>query len=141
MLRLILLITLCSGIYSHNASAQNIEPNGELTRYMVQIDFQKAYISGIYILREQDDGIICSIVNEFGVSALTLAYDATKCKVNILGIIKQLDKFYIRKVLKADFKRIIPELCGFDSPRDYKYTNPRRNITYAFTVFKQAPDA
>lgn len=108
---------------------------------MVQIDFPKAYLSGVYILREQGDEVFCSIVNEFGVSALTLKYDREKNRVRISNIIKQMDRFFIRKVLKADFKRIIPEMCGFDEPKDYKYINPRIEITYTFTALGQAPDA
>lgn len=79
MRRFLLLISiLCITLLAAPAvRAQNTFPatEGERVRYSVQIDFGKAYLSGIGIMACVDGEVIGSVFNEFGVSALSFSYN------------------------------------------------------------------
>lgn len=99
-------------------------------RYTVQIDIRKAYISGICIIHEEEEVVTASIMNEFGVSALTYKYNKTSGKVKILNIFKPMNKWYIKRVLKKDLKKITQEMPLQDP---LTYENRKYNIIYQFT--------
>lgn len=101
-------------------------------RYSVQIEIKNAYISGLCIMRAAEETITSSIVNEFGVSALTFSYDIRKEKVKIISIMKQMDRFHIRKVLKSDLRKIMRELQTVSESECYDYSNKRIDIQYSF---------
>ena len=99
-------------------------------RYAVQIDFKKAYISGVCIMHQEEAVTTASIMNEFGVSALTYRYDSKTGKVRIISIIKQLDKWYIRRILKKDLRAIMQSMPTDDS---LNYENKKYHIIYNYT--------
>ena len=69
---------------ARSASAQeNLFPraDGDRARYDVQIDFEKAYLSGVCLMLQEGGIIKASVVNEFGASALDFSYDLEKKKV------------------------------------------------------------
>ena len=102
--------------------------NGDRARYNVQMDFKKAYISGICIMLMEDDIIKASVVNEFGVSALDVTYNPAKQKVKILKVMGNMNKWYIKKVLKKDLKQVMTNLpLGNNTYEDTKYS-----IKYTF---------
>lgn len=109
------------------ASLQQVSAND---RYTVQIDIRKAYISGICIIHEEEEVVTASIMNEFGVSALTYKYYKTSGKVKILNIFKPMNKWYIKRVLKKDLKKIMQEMPLQDP---LTYENRKYNIIYQFT--------
>ena len=116
------------------ARAQNTFPatEGEKVRYSVQIDFGKAYLSGIGIMAYVDGEVLGSVFNEFGVSALSFSYNPQKDKVKILSIIGKLNKWYIRGVVKKDMKKVIAVLKEGGTT----YTNQKDHITYTFQQLK-----
>ena len=116
------------------ARAQNTFPatEGEKVRYSVQIDFGKAYLSGIGIMAYVDGEVLGSVFNEFGVSALSFSYNPQKDKVKILSIIGKLNKWYIRSVVKKDMKKVIAVLKEGGTT----YTNQKYHITYTFQQLK-----
>lgn len=112
------------------ACAQGSFPTeeGEKARYSVQIDFGKAYLSGIGILACIDGEVLGSVFNEFGVSALSFSYNPQKDKVKIISVIDKLNRWYIRRVIKRDMKKVIGVLKEGGST----YTNQKYHITYTF---------
>lgn len=109
------------------------------TKYAVQIDIDEAYISGICIIKEDGSTATASIVNEFGVSLMTLKYDISTEKVKILETVKQLRNPMMKRTLKKDFKIILTEYtsCGNDTkPEHLKHVNARHGITYDLTFLK-----
>jgi hypothetical protein len=132
MRRFLLLISiLCITLLAAPAvRAQNTFPatEGERMRYSVQIDFGKAYLSGIGIMACVDGEVLGSVFNEFGVSALSFSYNPQKDKVKILSIIGKLNKWYIRRVIKKDMKKVIAVLKEGGTT----YTNQKYHITYTF---------
>lgn len=127
----ILSITLFAAPAAH---AQNTFPakEGEKVRYSVQIDFGKAYLSGIGIMAYVDGEVLGSVFNEFGVSALSFSYNPQKDKVKLLSIIGKLNKWYIRRVIRKDMKKVIAVLKEGGTT----YTNQKYHITYTFQQLK-----
>lgn len=105
------------------------EEEGEKCRYAVQIDFKKAYISGIGILMMQDGIINGTVFNEFGVSALSFTYNPEKEKVKLQHVFSKLNKWYIKKVLKRDLVQLIKQLQNDQTT----YRDERFDITYNFS--------
>lgn len=114
-------------LFALSVSLMQVSANN---RYTVQIDIRKAYISGVCIMHEEEDMITASIMNEFGVSALTYRYDTKTGKVRILDILKKMDKWYIKRILKKDLKAIMHEM-PVQEPLTYE--NQKYNIIYHFT--------
>jgi len=109
---------------------------GSHSKYNVQIDFKKAYISGICIMLDEDDMVKASIVNEFGVSALDFTYNKQKKKVKIISVMSKLDHWYIRRVLKADLKNVMVLLPqGINTYNDEKF-----NIRYTFNPINETEE-
>lgn len=101
---------------------------GERARYSVQIDVKKAYISGICGMLFEDGKLKASVVNEFGLSAMDFEYNPQKDKVKIIYIIKKLDHWYIKRVLKRDLRILLHNL----EQGIYKHENVKYEITYTF---------
>ena len=109
--------------------AQSLPSNeGERARYSVQIDIKKAYISGICGMLFEDGKLKASVVNEFGLSAMDFEYNPQKDKVIIINIIKKLDHWYIKRVLKRDLRILLHNL----EHGIYKHENAKYEITYIF---------
>lgn len=114
------------------ASAQNAELKESTSRYSVKIDMSKAYVGGIFIIKEDETSMNASIVNEFGVSILTFQYILDKDKIKIVNCIKQLRRPLIKKVLKKDFKIIMIEYMAQENTQrtPIQHVNLKHNITY-----------
>lgn len=111
------------------AKAQTLPSSeGERARYSVQIDVKKAYISGICGMLFDEGKLKASVVNEFGFSAMDFEYDTQKDKVKIINIVKKLDHWYIKRVLKRDLRILIHNL----RQGIYKHENTKYEITYSF---------
>ena len=111
------------------AEAQALPSNeGERARYSVQIEVKKAYISGICGMLFEDGKLKACVVNEFGLSAMDFEYDPQKDKVKIINIIKKLDHWYIKRVLKRDLRILIHNL----RQGIYRHENTKYEITYTF---------
>ena len=94
----------------------------------MQIDVKKAYISGICGMMFEDGKLKASVVNEFGLSAMDFEYNPQKDKVGIINIIKKLDHWYIKRVLKRDLRILLHNL----EHGIYKHENAKYEITYIF---------
>lgn len=106
-------------------------------RYNVQIGINRAGVSGVCILQERAEEVLGAIINEFGISVLSFRYDAKRRSVKIIDAIPQLDKCYIKRVLKKDLKEIVPQLTGEDNPIGCRYCNERHKIEYTFALQAQ----
>ena len=93
--------------------------------------------------KSSDDGIVGTVVNEFGMKAFDFIYDNKK--VQLLNIVAFLDKWYIRKVLRKDLAFILsqmeqgvdfekkPRRIQFKSNGEIEAVNSRYKIYYTFT--------
>lgn len=101
---------------------------GSRAKYAATIEMQKGYISGICILASEPDNYRGVIFNEFGITAIEFTY--AKKKVKLENVIKMLDKWYIKRVLRRDLAQVVENLLnGISTYKDKKY-----NIDYKFTA-------
>lgn len=109
-LRLISLLLALSA--SSLLKAQQLFPvqAGNKVRYRVMMEMPKAYISGVCILFNDSSEVKGSIFNEFGVSAIDFAYDPSKDKVKLHHMMKMLDKWYVKRVLRKDLLAMMHQL-------------------------------
>lgn len=124
------------------------EVEAPLCKRAVTIDTGKATISGILVTRENENTILGSIINEFGISALDFCYDKKKKKMKLTHVVSFLNKWYIKRVLSNDLKFCLHILHStpFNKKHNYsiertvdstKVCNNKRRITYTFTPFKE----
>lgn len=93
------------------------------------IEMKKGYVSGICMLVNDGGVVRGSLFNEFGISALDFAYYPESDKVKLGDVMKMLNRWYIKKVLKRDLKQLLKNLKqGVGTYRDEKY-----KIDYSFT--------
>lgn len=132
---LLLSLAVCSSAFSQSATTFPMA-DGDRARYNVQIDFRKAYISGLCIMLHEDGVVKSSIVNEFGVSALDFTYHPVSHKVKIISVMGKLNKWYIKRQLKRNLKQVMTRLpMGMNVYEDTKY-----GIKYTFLPFDETKD-
>lgn len=116
-------------------------------RCAFDIQMSKGHISGILVMKNQDDDVIKgTMMNEFGVTALSFTCDMTTGKVRLRDVIPFLDKWYIRRVLRRDIKFFIDMLNDTGRWRDDRnydkvcrsdsvltFNNIGKKIRYEFT--------
>lgn len=103
--------------------------NGEDVRYSCYIEMPHSYISGICLLMKENEVIKGSLFNEFGITVLDFTYSTIRQKVKLHNVIKMLDKWYIRRVLRKDLAQLM--ICL--QKGETQYYNERQHITYKFT--------
>lgn len=120
-----LFISLLSAI---SMQAQSVLPSqeGECRQYSAYIEMPRGYISGVCVLLKEDAVIKGSMFNEFGISSLDFTYYPERRKVKLHHVVKMMDKWYIRRVLRKDIARL---LLSMDEGKT-EYKNERRHITY-----------
>ena len=108
------------------------ETEGGRIRYAASIEMPKAYLSGICVLLREGDVVRGSLFNEFGVTALDFTYHPENQKVKLHHVIKMMDKWYVRRVLRKDLAQLMLRLQQGETT----YHNERRHITYQFKTLK-----
>ena len=127
-----LICLLCISLLSvTKLHAQTTFPfsEGERCKYAAYIEMNGSYLSGICVLMKEDGIIKGCLFNEFGVTALDFTYQPERNKVKLHHVIKMIDKWYIRRVLRKDMAQVMTGLQNGKSD----YQNERRKITYQFT--------
>ena len=101
---------------------------GERAKYSAYIEMPKGYVSGICVLLKEEGVVKGSLFNEFGFTALDFTYHPERDKIKLHSVMKMMDKWYIRKVLKKDLRQVMKALMKGES----EYTNQRQHIVYRF---------
>ena len=103
--------------YCQSATTEEDSPSAT-TEYNLFMEIRGREVTGICIINIQPDStIVGTVVNEFGVKAFDFTYDGSKAKV--FNVIRPLDKWYIRKVLRNDFRFILSNMR-------FRITNPQQ---------------
>lgn len=135
-LKSVSLLILIASIIAIDAHGESNYPDsiGDITRHEFIMEMPKAYVSGIMILRRiEPTQIRGSLVNEFGISLLDFSYDESKRKLKIESLMKQLDKWYVRRLLKKDIPRVLEAMHG----NEEKYENSSCKLKYFFKPMNQ----
>lgn len=111
------------------------------TKYSVCISFRGTPITGLCIVRGNDDEVIGSVINEFGIKAFDFVFSKDKGKTRLHNVIKMMNKWYVKKVVRADLSTL---LRSKNSEKQMKrrtilkdngiltLNNNKYNITYKF---------
>ncbi len=113
-------------------------------RYNFTLSTEKAYLSGIMIVKENPEDITGSMVNQFGISAIDFRYNKSRKSVKLISLAGFLDKWYIRRILREDIKYCLHVLYMTPYKRKHNYVlrqtvdsctieNTRRHLTYTFS--------
>ena len=98
-------------------------------RYSAYIEMPRGYVSGMLVLLHEEETVKGSLFNEFGITALDFTYDRRKDKVKLHSVVKMMDRWYIRRVLRRDLREVLKGLEQGDSI----YEDKRYHINYKFT--------
>lgn len=103
---------------------------GEKAKYSAYIDMPQGYVSGVCVLFKEGTVIRGSLFNEFGITALNFSYDIKKEKIKLYSVVKLMDKWYIKRILKKDLKQLMKCLQKGESV----YQDEKYHITYSFST-------
>ncbi|MDR0835642.1 MAG: hypothetical protein LBN11_03550 [Tannerella sp.] len=77
-----------------------LRSDDEKNSYQVNIHVKEKPLSGICLLKKNDDGWRGTLINEFGSKAFDFVVAGRKCELK--NTISLMDKWYIRKTIAAD---------------------------------------
>ncbi len=134
------------GVNAQNGMSEVETPLTE--RCMFDIAMEKGHLSGIFITKDMDDAILGTMVNEFGITAISFIYDKHSHKIKLENVIGFLNKWYIKRVLKQDIRYCLHILYDVPAKDDKNYivsmsdgnvtvTNSKRKITYSFSHIQE----
>ena len=112
------------------AAAQSLLPqeDGSRAKFNAMIEMPQGYVSGVCVILREGHILKGSVFNEFGITAIDFTYHLTKGKVKLISVLPMLNKWYIKRTLKGDLKKVMQALeCG-----ETAYENQRRHIIYQF---------
>lgn len=116
-----------------------VDSIGATNRYNAMIELPKAYLSGVCIIKRNEEGnVVGCLFNEFGISALEFAYRPGDKKVKLLSVIQMMNKWYIKRIISRDLARVYQGLQKGETT----YHNEKYHITYKFTpmIEKASPE-
>lgn len=144
---LILLFLSVAGFFGSYAQSTEQEVASPTVRYAFEISLQRGHLTGLLVTRTVNGEIIGTMVNEFGVTALSFVYNVHKNKIKLVDVLPMLNKWYIKQVLKNDLKYCVDILYNLPVKKKKNYvvektaecvsvTNTKRKITYTFRAVK-----
>lgn len=109
--------------------------DNEPTRYTVTITFKNSSFSGICVVKQKDDIIVGTIVNEFGIRAFDFTVSLDRKHVKLLNVMKTLDKCLVRKTIARDLRRLFSSSSTdeYVSVEGVKIIMRRPNRSYTFS--------
>lgn len=107
---------------------------GDKVRYNLQVEIRNSFLSGICIMVNNDGIIASSIVNEFGISLMDFIYSEQKDKVKLCNMIKPLDRWYVKRLLKRSLRGMLKAMKSGDT----EYIDEKNRIKYVFTLNNEA---
>ncbi len=108
------------------------DKEGDKVRYNAVIEMKKGYMSGVCILINDGGLVKGSLFNEFGISAMDFTYRPDRRKVKLLSVVKMLNKWYVKRVLRKDLAQLMEQLRKGAG----EYKDERFKINYKFTLLE-----
>ncbi len=127
-------------------------PDSGRVQYRFDIDARGNDLSGIAIMKMVNDSIKGVMVNEFGIKAMDFVLSPDRQKVELADVIPFIDKWYIKRIIKADLQYLFnatTAMLGSESDNrtlsttgddgSITMTNSKYKISYTFTPIKDEP--
>ncbi len=101
-------------------------------------------ITGICLARQTEQGLVGSVVNEFGIHFFD--FTCTDDRVKVSNVFSAMDKWYIRRVLKKDLRLLAASKAyktgrrrslSLALPDSMSLQNNKYGITYRFERLQQ----
>jgi len=101
-------------------------------------------ITGICLTRQTAQGLVGSVVNEFGIHFFD--FTCTNDRVKVSNVFAAMDKWYIRRVLKSDLRLLAASKArktgrrrtlNLGLPDSLSLHNKKYGITYRFERLQQ----
>lgn len=120
VIRFLLLTSLCACVILGKAQLLSVSGD-ETNRYAANLSFNKASVSGIFLIKSlEDEQIVGTLVNEFGIKAFDFTYNVKKDKMKLQNVIGMLDKWYIKRIVCADLSCLLRRTNTADHLRKRK---------------------
>ncbi len=122
---------------------------GRRAEYAVTMDFGRAHLTGICVMKCIDGTIVGTLMNEFGIRAFDFRCDGSYGGTELSNLTGPLDRWYIRRTLRRDLRLLLQhadngtpqrirgrriELRGDGS---LSLTHIRRGLTLVFTPLNE----
>lgn len=104
--------------------------DGDCAYYDFSMSTPNTELSGLCILMYSGNTIKASIVNEFGATFMDYSFNVRKSKIKLHYVFEKLDKWYIRRVLKRNLKKIMIAMRAGEN----SYSDKRHKLNYTFTI-------
>ncbi len=105
--------------------------DGEKKSYSITVKYKAMELQGILVVKQVEQSLRCTLVNQFGIKAFDFEYNIDKKRGKVSNAISFLDKWYIRRTIKRDLKKIFKNMDSLpvrDSAVDL--SNLRLTIDY-----------
>jgi len=89
-----------------SSAADYLLPLSGRQEYRVAISARGVDLTGVCIVKTDGEGSRGALVNEFGIHALDFTLTTDRTKVKLLNVTPALDRWYIRKVIRRDFRQL-----------------------------------
>lgn len=119
-------------------------------RYQVAINAREAEITGICIIKTDDEGSRGAVVNEFGIHALDFTISPNRRKVKLVNVMPFMNRWYIKKVVCGDLKFLFsatPEKqkkgkrsVSVEADGTVMLVNSRYGLKYSFLEIRNKDD-
>ncbi|MCH3923871.1 MAG: hypothetical protein LKE30_03020 [Bacteroidales bacterium] len=114
-----------------------------LSQYNISIQTNKAEITGVLVLKDTNNTILGTVINEFGINAFDFIYQKDKQSLKLIDVISFIDKWYIKKVLRDDLEFMFSSNRKEDKTREMTrqddgtivVKNKKYDIIYTLTPF------
>ena len=83
---------------------------GQRAEYAVTLDFGRAHLTGICVVKRLDGALVGTVMNEFGIRAFDFRYDPRGGGVKLSNPAALLDRWYIRRTLRRELALLLR--CG-----------------------------
>ena len=140
MRRCLLLISLLLAVASARAGEWLVRLDGR-QQFAVNITMRGIQLSGICIVKTDEEGSRGAIVNEFGFHALDFTISADRRKVKLLNVLPQMDRWYVKRVVRGDLKHLFSateagrqkgrRVVSVDDEGTVTLKNERYKLTYS----------
>lgn len=139
--KLISLVVLC--LLSVDMMAQGPfrpDKDGKCS-FNLEMDIRGHSITGLTIMQQGDGEVRGTVVNQMGLKAFDFIYNETRQKVELQNVVKMMNRWYIRRVLRRDLRFLFSHSSNAHNrshtlivtPDSVRLQNTRQHINYLFT--------
>lgn len=123
---------------------------GGRQQYAFTLKARGAEVTGICVVKTDDEGTRGSLVNEFGIHALDFTLSADRQRVILLNVMPALNRWYIRRVVRRDLEGLFQaqaagrtkggRVVSIEADGTVTLTNERHKLKYSLRAINTDSD-